>query len=209
MLSLVVGSLASGFTTPKIGFYTPFAIVGSCIMTIGSGLLTMLQVDTSEAKWIGYQIIYGFGMGLCFQQSNLAAQTVLPTNDVPIGLAVIFFSQLLGAAVLVPVGENVLSNQLLNKLSGIPGISPDLITLSGATSLLDSVPANLRNTVLVAYNESLRTVFQIGLILSALSVLGNATLEWASVLKDKQPIPDTQDKSVVNDEVKNAGGEAV
>lgn len=199
MLSLVVGSLASGLTTPKIGYYTPFAIAGSCIMSAGIGLLTILQVNASAGKWIGYQILYGFGMGLCFQQPNLAAQTVLPTKDVPIGLAIIFFSQLLGAAVFVPVGENVLANQLLKRLSGIEGIDPKLVMSAGATSLLNSVPIILRDRVLVAYNESLRTVFQIGLILSCLSILGNATLEWASVLKDKQ-VAETAVKTGAEDE---------
>ncbi|KAE8385299.1 major facilitator superfamily domain-containing protein [Aspergillus alliaceus] len=214
MLSLVVGSLASGLTTPKIGYYTPFAISGSCIMSIGAGLLTMLQVHTVEAKCIGYQILYGFGMGLCFQQPNLAAQAVLPALDVPIGLAIIFFSQLLGAAVLVPVGENVLANQLLKRLSGIDGIDPSLITSTGATSLLDSVPAGLRDTVLDAYNESLRKVFQVGLILSCLSILGNATLEWVSVLKDKQASaaaasPGTSEHDKIEiDEEKIVGGGA-
>ena len=182
MLSLVVGSLISGLTTPKTGYYTPFAIVGACIMCVGAGLLTTLQVDTSRGMWIGYQIIYGFGMGLAFQQPNLAAQTVLPTRDVPMGLALIFFSQLLGAAVFVPVGENVLGTQLLHRLSGIPGFNPSLITAGGATSLISSLSPDLRGTVLLAYNEALRKVLQIGLIISCLSVLGAFSLEWASVL---------------------------
>jgi hypothetical protein len=67
-------SIFGGITTQKIGHYTPYAIAGSCIMSVGAGLLTTLQVDTGEGKWIGYQIIYGFGMGLCFQAPNLAAQ---------------------------------------------------------------------------------------------------------------------------------------
>lgn len=94
MLAMVLASIFSGITTQKIGYYTPYAIAGSCIMSVGAGLLTTLQVDTGEGKWIGYQIIYGFGMGLCFQAPNLAAQTVLPMKDVPMGLALLFFGQL-------------------------------------------------------------------------------------------------------------------
>lgn len=183
MLSMVVGSIAGGITTSKIGYYTPFAIVGSCVMSVGAGLLTTFQVDTGEGRWIGYQVLYGIGLGLCFQVPNLAAQTVLPKNDVPIGLALMLFGQLLGAAVFVAVGENVLGNQLVQRLSGIPEFNSSLITSGGATSLLSSLPANLRETVLTAYNEALRKVFQIGLIVSCLTVLGAATLEWRSILK--------------------------
>ena len=153
-------------------------------MSVGAGLLTTLQVDTGEGKWIVYQVLYGIGLGLCFQVPNLAAQTVLPKNDVPIGLALMLFGQLLGAAVFVAVGENVIGNQLVQRLSGVPGFNSSLITSGGgATSLLSSLPANLRETVLTAYNEALRKVFQVGLIVSCLAVLGAATLEWRSILK--------------------------
>ena len=161
-------------------------------MSVGAGLLTTLQVDTGERKWIGYQVLYGFGMGLCFQAPNLAAQTVLPTKDVPVGSSLMFFCQLLGAAVIVSVGENVLDNQLVQRLSGIPGFNSSLVTSGGATSLLSSLPANLRGTVLTAYNDSLRMVFQIGLIVSCLTILGAATLEWRSVLKKPEANTDAE-----------------
>lgn len=183
MLGLVVASISGGFLNQKIGYYTPLGIAGACMMSVGAGLLTTLQVSSGEGKWIGYQVLYGFGMGLCFQTPNLATQTVLPKPDVPMGLALMFFGQLLGAAVFVSVGENVLDNQLLQKLSGIPGFSKSLVTSGGATSLLDSVPADLRGTVLTAYNEALRKVFRIGLVLSCLAVLGTAAMEWRNILK--------------------------
>lgn len=63
MLSMVVGSITGGIANPKIGYYTPFAIVGSCVMSVGAGLLTTFQVDTCEGKWIGYQVPYGLGLG--------------------------------------------------------------------------------------------------------------------------------------------------
>jgi hypothetical protein len=34
---------------------------------IGVGLMTTFKVDTSSAKWIGYQVIGGFGRGLGMQ----------------------------------------------------------------------------------------------------------------------------------------------
>lgn len=152
-------------------------------MAIGAGLITTWQVDTGSAEWIGYQVMYGFGMGLCFQTPNLATQTALPKPEVPMGMALMFFGQLLGAAVFVSVGENVLANQLLKRLSGIPGFQRSLVTEGGATELLGAVPAQYRGQVLTAYNEALRKVFQVGLILSCLAVAGVCSMEFKSVLK--------------------------
>lgn len=168
-------------------------------MSVGAGLLMTLQVDTGAGKWIGYQVLYGFGMGLCFQTPNLATQTALPKFDVPVGLALMFFGQLLGAAVFVSVGENVLDNQLLQRLSGVPGFNKSLVTSGGATSLLDSLPSDYRGTVLTAYNDSLRKVFQVGLILSCLAVLGTASLEWKSVLKKPEAKVDAQKSGAVEE----------
>ncbi|KAI3323299.1 putative MFS aflatoxin efflux pump [Xylariaceae sp. AK1471] len=180
-LSVVVSSIANGIFVSKIGYYTPTMLLGTAIVSIGGGLLTTLQIDTGMPKWIGYQVIYGFGLGLCFQAPNLAAQTVLPKKDVSIGASLMFFSQILGGAIFISVGQNVLNNQLVQRLAGLPGFSPLLIQTGGATELIGSFPPEYRHDALVAYNESLRTVFRVGLILATLSVLGASGMEWRSV----------------------------
>ncbi|KAK8041186.1 major facilitator superfamily domain-containing protein [Apiospora phragmitis] len=183
-LSMVVASMANGLFVNKIGYYTPSMIAGTCLLAIGAGLLTTLEIDTPSPKWIGYQIVYGFGMGLTFQAPNLAAQTVLPTKDVPTGTSLMFFSQLLGGAIFISVGQNVLNNQLLTRLSGLPGFSPKMISDNGATTLSQSLPPELLGPVLSAYNESLRVVFRVGLILTCLTVFGTAAMEFRSVKKN-------------------------
>ncbi|KAI8622860.1 major facilitator superfamily domain-containing protein [Xylariaceae sp. FL1651] len=184
-LAVVVASISNGVFVSKIGYYTPTMLLGTFIATIGGGLLTTLQIDTGMPKWVGYQVLYGFGQGLCFQAPNLAAQTVLPKKDVSIGASLMFFSQILGGAIFISVGQNVLNNQLLQRLAGVPGFSPLLIEKGGATDLVNSLPSEYRHSVLIAYNESLRTVFRVGLILAALSILGAASMEWRSVKEGK------------------------
>ncbi|KAF4627386.1 hypothetical protein G7Y89_g10773 [Cudoniella acicularis] len=181
MLSLVLGSIIGGITNTKVGYYTPAAIVGSCIMSVGAGLYTILYVDSSEGKWIGYQIVYGLGFGLAFQAPNLASQTSLSQKDAPLGLSLMFFGGMVGSTIFISVGENVLVTQLVQRLSSFPGFNCSLVTSGGATTLLQSLPANLREVGLVAYNEALRRVFLVGLITTCLSVLGTVLLEWKSV----------------------------
>lgn len=186
MLSTVVGTIIGGFSTKKIGYYTQWAIIGSALSTVGAGLLITLEVDTSKAKWIGYQVVYGFGYGLCYQIPNLAIQTVLPKRDAPTGFALCLFGGLLAASVFLAVGENVLANQLVQRLDGVPGFDRSHVTAGGVLSLLDSLPEDLREKGLIAYNEALRKVFQVGLIVTALSVIGGFTLEWKSVNEEEE-----------------------
>lgn len=183
---MIAGVICGGVINAKIGYYTPLAIIGSCIMSVGCGLLTTFQVNSGEGQWIGYQVLYGIGLGMVFQIPNLATQTCLPKEDIPMGLTLMLFTSGLGATVFVAVGENVLANQLVQRLSWVPGFDSSLVTSSGATSLLDSLPSDLRATGLIAYNEALRKTFQVGLIPTCLAVLGAVALEWRSVKKKSE-----------------------
>ena len=117
----------------------------------------------------------------------MAAQTVLPREDVPIGISLMFFAQLLFGAVFTSVGQNLLDNQLANRLAGIPGITPRLIPVTGATDLLKLIPSQYHLVALKAYNASLRVDFRVGLIMACLAILGALGMEWRSVKKNLPP----------------------
>jgi hypothetical protein len=69
ILSLVIMSMLSGGLVTVLGYYTPFMIASSVLMSIGAGLLTTFATDTGHAKWIGYQVLFGMGVGLGMQQT--------------------------------------------------------------------------------------------------------------------------------------------
>lgn len=104
VLSLVVSSIIAGGLITATGYYTPFMIASSILMSIGAGLITTFERDTGHAKWIGYQTLYGLGVGLGMQQAGMAAQTVLSKQDIPTGTALMFFAQSLGGALFISVG---------------------------------------------------------------------------------------------------------
>ncbi|RLL96869.1 hypothetical protein CFD26_104810 [Aspergillus turcosus] len=188
LLPLVVASILTGKLVSRIGYYTPFLILGICLSSIGAGLLTTLGVHTPKSKWIGFQVLYGFGLGTCNQIPNMAAQTVLPREQVAIGASFMFFGQQLFGAVFTSVGQNVLSNQLAKRLA----ISPQIVQNSGATQLLDHVPVEDRAASLGAYNDSLRVCFQVGLVMACLAIVGGVAMEWRSVKKKQLPLkPET------------------
>ena len=192
IMPIVAASIVAGYLISRIGYYTPFMILGVCLTAIGAGLLNALQIDTSVGIWVGFQMVYGFGFGFCSQSPNMAAQTVLPREDVSIGASLMFFGQLLFGSIFNSVGQNVLDNHLADRLAGIPGTSPQLIQRMGATQLLDEIPTQYRTTALKAYNDSLRACFQVGLIMACLSILGAPAMEWRSVKKNLPKKPDTE-----------------
>jgi EmrB/QacA subfamily drug resistance transporter len=186
VLSVVVGSIMSGGLTQRIGYYTPFMILGSSLMSVGTGLLTTWNVNTSSSAWIGYQVILGLGVGCTMQHPNLAVQVVLPKQDVPTGTAVLSLCQTLGGAVFAAVGQNLYIDKFSSSLKKIGGLDPKHILQSGATDLTNAVPPELRFQVLEGYNNSLtRGTFFAALVVACLAVPAALGMEWRSV-KEKQ-----------------------
>ena len=182
ILGLVFMSMISGIFITKIGYYTPFMIASSLFMSVGAGLLSTFQTDTNHSMWIGYQVIFGLGVGFGMQQSLIAAQTVLKINDVPIGTSVIMFTQTLGGALFISVGQNIFTNRLVSNLvSRVPNVDPGLVLKTGATSLARAIDSKYLSGVLYAYNKALTQTYYVSLAMACLSMIGALGMEWKSV----------------------------
>lgn len=182
VLSLVVFSMIGGIAVTQLGYYTPFCIASSVLMSIGAGLLSTLDIHSSKGMWIGYQIIFGAGVGFGMQNTMIAVQTVLPLADVPIGTSMIMFSQTLGGAIFISVAQNVFTNTLLTNIQKVvPGLDPAIVLATGATSLRNAIPAQYLAGVQTAYNSTVVTTFYVSVAMSVLSIVGAAALEWKSV----------------------------
>ena len=186
-ISLAVAALAGGPLISLIGYYNPPLLFGSVLAAIGAGLITTLAPDTSAEKWIAYQIVYGFGIGLAFQPPYIAVQTVLDDSLVPTALVMLSYTQQFGGIVILSIAQNVFLIRLASNLAAqVPGLDPRIVLDSGALGLIDAVPAEYRDQVLYAYNGALVNVFYIALGLQCVVFLCSLGIEWKSVKVEKK-----------------------
>ncbi|RAR05991.1 MFS general substrate transporter [Stemphylium lycopersici] len=186
ILGLVIISMGAGAAVTALGYYTPFMLISSVLMAIGAGLLSSMKVESGSNEWIGYQFLFGAGVGFGMQQTLVAVQTVLPANDIPIGTAIMMFCQTLGGALFISVGQNVFTNQLIKNLASIvPDLDASLVLNTGATELKHAIDPEYISGVLVAYNKTLTQTFYVSVACAALSIIGAAFVEWKS-MKGKQ-----------------------
>lgn len=190
VLSLVLAAIMSGAIITNIGYYNPWMIMCSTLMSIGTGLITTFQTDTGSSKWIGYQVIFGLGLGMGMQQASTAAQAVLARKDASIGVSLMFFGQSLGGAIFVCIGQAVFTNNIADSLSQIPGLNPSLIITTGATQLRDVIPVQDLPAVLSAYNVALTKAFTVALAAACFSIVPVLGIEWKNVkgLKHGGPV---------------------
>lgn len=184
MLSLVVASMTAGFATRKIGYFTQWIYLSTIITPIGAGMLSTFTISTGHSKWIGYQVLFGFGLGLGLQQPSLACQSTLDKKDVPTGASLIIFAQALGGAVFTSVGSNIFNNKLAQALSGIAGLDAAAVVQIGATQLRELVKPAQLPAVLVAYNGAIVDCFFVGVAMSCMAIFGASWMPWVSIKKN-------------------------
>lgn len=185
ILSLVIFSIVSGGAVTALGYYTPWMIASSVFMAIGAGLISTFRVDSPPSHWIGYQIVYGLGVGIGMQQSLIAAQTVLTIEDVPTGTSILIFAQTFGGALFISVAQNIFTNRLAtNLVREVPTVNPAIVIATGATELSKVISATnptLLPAILSAYNDALDQTFYVSVAMAALAIFGAAGIEWKSV----------------------------
>ncbi|KAI9671122.1 MAG: hypothetical protein M1831_005208 [Alyxoria varia] len=192
MLALVIpgalGSLFAGIAVSKVGYFAPFAITGTALATIGSGLLCTLEVDTPSSQWIGYSVIIGLGMGIAVQQGFIAVQTVLSPQDVAIGTAAVTFFQSLGGAVFVSIGDTLVITRLERAAQSmqLQGVDVRAVVEAGATEFMEVTPPAQLPTLLRVYNDGLRWVFICAAALYACAFLASFGIEFRSVRHESE-----------------------
>ncbi|KEF59481.1 uncharacterized protein A1O9_04325 [Exophiala aquamarina CBS 119918] len=199
ILSFIIMGILAAVLTQKIGYYVPSMLMSVVLCSVAAGLLSTLSPSSGQSTWIGYQILYGFGIGFGFQTSMLPPQNVLPRVDVPLGLALMFFMQQLGGSVFLSVSQNIFSSRLVHNLSGLAGLDAQTIVNTGATALHTMVPEDELSTVLTAYNDALTRVFILAAGLSAFMLLGALAVEWTRMGGEKQSEKDGEHKAPEGD----------
>ncbi|KAK6859844.1 MFS general substrate transporter [Apiospora arundinis] len=181
-------SLFSGIFVSKVGYFTPPAILGSAIGTVGCGMFTLFNPGMGTGMWIGLQILASAGFGMSIQQGFTAVQTVLSKDDVAVGTASVVAAQSLGGAVFISVGNNVFQARLRSVIAAdnLQGIDVDAIVAAGATAFRHLVPSNELTQLILDYNKALQTVFLCAVPCAGLAWMACCCLEWNSV-KGKKP----------------------
>ena len=85
MLGAVIASFASGAIVNTTGHYLAYLLIGPALGgAVGAGLLFTIDEYTSNARLIGYQIIFGVGLGIAFQLPGMSKNAISsPLTDSP------------------------------------------------------------------------------------------------------------------------------
>ncbi|KAI1452176.1 MFS general substrate transporter [Annulohypoxylon moriforme] len=162
ILAQMIFGIISGGLVQRIGYFPPFILIGTALNAIGCGLLSLFAVNTPTGHWVGFQIIMGAGRGLTMAVPFLAMQNSLPKDMIPSAMSTLVFLQNFGAAVMVALGQTILTNSLVTLIPQYaPGVDPSLVLNAGTTSssIYQAIGPEKLPSVLLSYSKALQRVW--------------------------------------------------
>jgi hypothetical protein len=137
-------------------------------MCTSSALYTQFTAfSTPPSHWIGFQVIQGIGAGFGMQMSSLAVQLELMDSPdlVPVGIALVTFTQYLGSTVLQVIAGTIFNNDLLQQLMWHAGLTSEQtsLLLGGQITKVRQITEQnfpeLLEPILESYNLAITTLF--------------------------------------------------
>ncbi|KAE8557516.1 hypothetical protein EYB25_002223 [Talaromyces marneffei] len=204
ILSQVVASIVSGGLVRKVGYYLPFVIVCGVLLTISAALMSTFEVDTTSGKWIGYQILGGFGQGLGLQMPYVAVQNVLSEEDNAVALSLLVFMQNFGGAIPLGIAEAVFSSKLASGMARYAAdVNLSIVEAAGASGFRQAVqPAQLAG-VLKAYNFALTSEYYLAIACTGATLVVCWGMGWINIVKDEKETTSSETRSSGDDQLEN------
>ena len=191
LLSVTAAELVTGISVSKFGVYQPFMVFGTAIFTVASSLFCTLQVDTTTAGLVKYQILAGVGFGSSLNICETVVRANVQDKDIPIAGALTGFAPFFGGSLAASIGQNVFRSALVRKL--LQSVSLDetaAIVKAGATGGVALVDEGMEGIVKEAYNYAVKKTFVMSAVAGGLAFLCTLGLKWRNI---KKPLEEAVD----------------
>ncbi|KAI1746166.1 DNA repair protein RAD50 [Xylaria scruposa] len=173
----IPAAIAAVLLLAKFGKYKPLHLAGFALNTIGLGLFSLLDNNSSNAEWVIYQIIAAGGSGFVLNTLLPACQTPLDERDQAAATAtwsfVRSFGNIWGVAIPAAIFNNYFT-QMSHRIS-----DPEVAAMftngkayeSATADFINSFPPNIKQEIVSVYSDSLKYVWYISVVFSGVSFL--------------------------------------
>jgi EmrB/QacA subfamily drug resistance transporter len=176
---MMAGSIGSGLVISRTGHIRLFPIVGSALIVVGLGLLSLCGADT-HLLWVSLaMVVLGLGLGNCMQPLLLIVQSAVSPSEIGVATSsATFFRQIggtLGVAIFLSVlfssvGANIQdaieadsqTPQWQQAVAGGQGLDPSVIAkVQDDSSFIETLDPVLAHPFKVGFADSMDLVFML------------------------------------------------
>ena len=171
-------AVVTGFVITKTGRYRWAIWSGWVLTTFGTGILYLLDVNTTTVQWVFLNLVSGLGMGVLFPSMAFSIQAATINKDLAFAVALYSFFRAFGQALGVAVGGVIFQNQLKKKLLTYPLLAPMAgvysSDASGLVQIIQTMQHGVARTQLIqSYADSLKYVWIVMCVLAGLALLSS------------------------------------
>lgn len=184
--AIIIGAqLAEGAVLAWTKRYWYWGWTSPMIIAVGGGLLYTIKSSTSTARLIGYQVIYGLGIGLTQGVPIVAVQADSKERDVAQALATLAFTQLFGGTCGPVIGSAVLDEHLKANLKERDVPANTIAEVISSVNIIKTLqPVALRESIIEAYLLALNQVFIIAVPLAGIVCIAGLCIRNKVLRKD-------------------------
>ncbi|EZF71166.1 hypothetical protein H105_06573 [Trichophyton soudanense CBS 452.61] len=184
ILPQLVAAGLSGVLLQKMGFVIPLAVTGTILLSLGSGLYSILRPGSPTEYWVGFQLLAGIGSGLSMQLAIITIQAAISGEKLATGMALVIFAQSLGPAIMLVLCNVIFLSSLGSQLyEHAPNANSAAIIKAGATGFRSIVQLEDLPGVLIAYANSIDRVFYLVAAVGAACALVLWGMGWHDLRK--------------------------
>ncbi|KAG8924947.1 hypothetical protein FRC00_004517 [Tulasnella sp. 408] len=176
-LTIAPGAIVAGVSAAIFPVYRPQNAIGWALSAIGIGLLSLLNISSSKAEWVGYQVIEGIGLGLLFTASEFPVLAPLPVTETAHALAFYTFVRSFAQTWGITIGATILQNELKKKLpqaflEGLASSAEKGVEITyAAIPAIRALEEPIKTEVKQAFAGSLRVIWLVMAGISAAGIL--------------------------------------
>ena len=168
MVGIFLTSAISGRFMSRTGRYKVLPTIGTALMFTALMLMSTLDVQTPLPQAMTFMLLMGAGLGLSMQTLVISVQNALPPRDMGIATSSVSFFRSLGGTLGAAVSLAILFGSLAGNIqerardAGLPAEVVDRFgsaTALNDSSVINTLPAAVRQAVLDGFADSMSTVF--------------------------------------------------
>lgn len=140
-------------------------------MSVGAGIMTLLNTSSGTAEKVCFQIIIGLGLGPFWSVLNLPLQaSMVNVDDMGLATGILVSFRLFGGLVGLALSSSIFNSIYSSKIKAVVGVLPEGLAFLGNAQeavaaiqvlreIASDVPSELLDRVIDAYRVSLYGVF--------------------------------------------------
>ncbi|KAI0692615.1 hypothetical protein BC835DRAFT_1356567 [Cytidiella melzeri] len=168
-------AMVCGVTVEVFRVYRPQNYIGWALIVTGFGILSLIDISSSRAQYIGCQLVLGLGLGIVWISTQFPILAPLPFSNNAHALAFFTFVRSLSQTWGVAIGGSILQNSLRHKLppSFLSQLPAGIAVAYSAIPSIYTLQEPMRTEVRVAFAESTKLLWE---VMVGISGIGLATV---------------------------------